>query len=95
MATAKTHWSTLADRLWDSDGCNPDAEQLAQAMREYRDHGCVSGFFFVDVSEDAPPYCDPWNNGEVREAWDCGPKVGEIDFAGLADQPQTPTGQEN
>ena len=84
------HWSQMADELWDSDGCQPDAEQLVRCMSEFRDDVGISDFYFVDVSEDGIDpddnpelFRDSWNDDEVRPSWECGPEPSDIDFTGL------------
>jgi hypothetical protein len=85
---SKIHWSQC--ELWDSDGCGPPAGALPRLMREYRDHGCISDYWFFnpaecadDPDDDAQAW-DDWNQ-EYRLPEDVGPRPSEIDFTGLPD----------
>ena len=77
-------WGELA--LYDSDGCPAvDVDHLRELAREFRDHGTISGFWFVNptgtVDADGRQWC------EHQQAWvypeDAGPRQDEVDFAGL------------
>ncbi|MCE5186063.1 MAG: hypothetical protein LLF76_08065 [Planctomycetaceae bacterium] len=77
-------WSDMADELFDSDGCHPDADSIAELMREFRDTGGIGGFFFCTGPCDENGMCrDSWHNGELRPAEECGPAPDEINYTGL------------
>lgn len=86
----KPQWFLMADELWESDGCHPDAEQLVRCMQEFRSDSGISDFYFVDVSQDGIDpidnpelYLDEWNDYEPRPSWECGPETDDLDYTGL------------
>lgn len=90
--TGKPAWYLMGDELWDSDGCQPDAEGLVRCMQEFRGDSGISDYYFVDISrdgvdpDDSPElYADAWNNNEIRPSWECGPEINDIDYGGLPD----------
>ncbi len=84
-------WSDMADELYDSDCCRLDGysdapERLIRCMQEFRDHGCITGFWFSDGQtppDESGRVPDSWHDGELRDSSDCGPTPDDIDFAGL------------
>jgi hypothetical protein len=75
------NYKELKSKLFDSDGNHPDEFQFAAAMDEFRNTDCITGYWFVDVSQDsaADLYIDPWS-GKMLQSSDCGPVLDEIDF---------------
>ena len=63
----KTPWQDI--EIFDADGGHPDEETRRERLREYRDTGSIQGYFL-----------DPANDAD---AWDRGPKPGDIDWAGI------------
>lgn len=81
-------WRTIP--LYDSDGGRPDSEQRIRAMREFRAHGCIQGYWFFNPVTATPedpdnPDSRVWDeyNNEYRSPWDCGPASSDIDYSGL------------
>jgi hypothetical protein len=77
-------YKELKNKLFDSDGNHPGESQFAAAMNEFKDTDCITGFWFVDVSQDSADdlYLDPWSN-KMLQSSDCGPVLDEIDFKGM------------
>jgi len=82
MDMDKIKWQDL--ELFDSDGCEPCPEDYPLKMREYRDTGGISGYFFVDTSDvdDEFRVYDPWHHRWCA-ASEAGPTPEEIDWTGL------------
>ena len=76
--------------IYDSDGGTPDGDGRARAMREFRDHESMQGYWFVDLTccrEENPgdPDTRVWDeyNHDWRESWNVGPAPSDIDYTGL------------
>ena len=77
-------WRDLT--LYDVDGCPPvDADHLRELAQEFRDHGTISGYWFVSptsaVDADGRQWCSHQQARVYPE--DAGPRRDEVHFAGL------------
>lgn len=91
----KTPYSWKTVPLFDSDGGQPDDEQRIKAMREFRAHGCIQDYWFVDLTscryedtrdeDERDPDSRVWDefNQEFRDSWECGPTQDQVDFSDL------------